>query len=70
MVQVADNGPQECVQKHREETVVVFEQLKDEMTADLDTDGSGKLNVREIFDDMEGPASLRYEFVNAFKEAG
>ena len=51
------------------ETVGVLKQLKDEMTADLDTDGGGKVNLREIFDDMEGPASLRDKYVNAFKEA-
>ena len=68
-IEVADRGPQECVQKHTEETVGVLKQLKDVMTAELDTDGDGKLNLREIFDDMEGPASLRDKFVNAFKEA-
>ena len=69
-IEVADHGPQERVQNHTEETVGVLKQLKDEMTADLDTDIDGKLNVRELLDDVEGLASLRDEFVNALKEAG
>ena len=32
------------MQNHTEETVGVLKQLKDEMTADLDHDGDGKLN--------------------------
>ena len=52
IIEVADHGPQERVQNHTEETVGVLKQLKDEMTADLDTDVDGTLNVREIFDDI------------------
>ena len=66
IIEVADHGPQERVQNHTEETVGVLKQLKDEMTADLDTDVDGKLNVREIFDDM-GPRFTHRRILNALK---